>query len=50
MYSIHEIENVDPEIAKAIEDEIARQNSHIELIASGELGETKLLWLRWDHR
>lgn len=34
MYSIHEIENVDPEIAKAIEDEIARQNSHIELIAS----------------
>ena len=34
MYSIDEVKNVDPEIAKAIEDELARQNSHIELIAS----------------
>ncbi|MGI6007756.1 MAG: serine hydroxymethyltransferase [Ruminococcus sp.] len=34
MYSIHEIEKVDPEIASAIQDEIKRQNSHLELIAS----------------
>ena len=34
MYSIDEIRNEDMEIAEAIEAEIARQNSHIELIAS----------------
>ena len=34
MYSIEEIRSVDPEIAAAIEAEAARQNSHIELIAS----------------
>ena len=34
MYSLDEVKCVDPEIAKAIEDEMARQNSHIELIAS----------------
>ncbi|MDO4521993.1 MAG: serine hydroxymethyltransferase [Eubacteriales bacterium] len=34
MYSFEEIQNVDPEIAAAIQSEIARQNSHIELIAS----------------
>ncbi|MBR3684325.1 MAG: serine hydroxymethyltransferase [Lachnospiraceae bacterium] len=34
MYSLDEVRKVDPEIAKAIEDEQARQNSHIELIAS----------------
>ena len=34
MYSLDEVRNVDPEIARAIEDEQARQNSHIELIAS----------------
>ncbi|MBQ8327036.1 MAG: serine hydroxymethyltransferase [Lachnospiraceae bacterium] len=34
MYSLEEVRKVDPEIAKAIEDEQARQNSHIELIAS----------------
>ncbi len=34
MYSIDELKAVDPDIAKAIEDEQARQNSHIELIAS----------------
>ena len=34
MYSLDEVKNVDPEIAQAIEDEMARQNSHIELIAS----------------
>lgn len=34
MYDIEEIRKVDPEIAQAIEDEVARQNSHIELIAS----------------
>lgn len=34
MYSLEEVKAVDMEIAKAIEDEQARQNSHIELIAS----------------
>ena len=34
MYSLEEIRSVDPEIASAIEAEAARQNSHIELIAS----------------
>ena len=34
MYSIEEIRSVDPEIAAAIEAEVERQNSHIELIAS----------------
>ncbi len=34
MYSLDEVKVVDPEIAQAIEDEFARQNSHIELIAS----------------
>ena len=34
MYSIDEVHREDPEIAAAIEREVARQNSHIELIAS----------------
>jgi len=34
MYSLDEVKNVDPEVAKAIVDEQERQNSHIELIAS----------------
>ncbi len=34
MYSLDEVRKVDPEIAQAIVDEEARQNSHIELIAS----------------
>lgn len=34
MYDFKEIEAVDPEVAGAIEGEIKRQNSHIELIAS----------------
>jgi glycine hydroxymethyltransferase len=34
MYSLEEVRNVDPEIAKCIEDEQARQERHIELIAS----------------
>lgn len=34
MYSLEDVRAVDPEIAQAIEDEQARQNSHIELIAS----------------
>ena len=34
MYDFDEIMTTDPEIAGAIKDEIARQNSHIELIAS----------------
>ena len=34
MYSMDEIRNTDAAVAEAIEAEIARQNSHIELIAS----------------
>lgn len=34
MYSFEEIQKVDSEIAEAIQEEMARQNSHIELIAS----------------
>ncbi|MBR4588749.1 MAG: serine hydroxymethyltransferase [Lachnospiraceae bacterium] len=34
MYSFSEIENEDPRVAEAIRLEVARQNSHIELIAS----------------
>lgn len=34
MYTFEEIKNVDSEIADAIQAEMARQNSHIELIAS----------------
>ena len=34
MYSLDELRFADAEIAQAIEDEVARQNSHIELIAS----------------
>lgn len=34
MFSFDEIQNFDPELAVAIEKEIGRQNSHIELIAS----------------
>jgi glycine hydroxymethyltransferase len=34
MYSLDEVTKVDPQIAQAITDEVARQNSHIELIAS----------------
>lgn len=34
MYSLDEVKKTDPAIAQIIEDELARQNSHIELIAS----------------
>ncbi len=34
MYSLDEVRAVDPEIAELIMAELARQNSHIELIAS----------------
>ena len=34
MYSLEELRSTDAQIARAIEDELARQNSHIELIAS----------------
>jgi len=34
MYSVKEISKIDPEIAKAIEDEVNRQRNKIELIAS----------------
>ncbi|MBR2275442.1 MAG: serine hydroxymethyltransferase [Lachnospiraceae bacterium] len=34
MYSLDEVKRVDPEIAEAIQAEMQRQNSHLELIAS----------------
>ena len=34
MYSIEEVRRIDPEIAVALEQEVQRQNDHIELIAS----------------
>ena len=34
MYSLDEVKNVDPDIAALIEEEMERQNDHIELIAS----------------
>ncbi len=34
MYSLEDIRKVDPEVAKTIQEEFDRQNSHIELIAS----------------
>ena len=34
MFSFDEVQAFDPEVAKAIQDEVGRQNSHIELIAS----------------
>lgn len=34
MYALEEVKAVDPEVAEAIEAEMKRQNSHIELIAS----------------
>lgn len=34
MYSMHDIESVDPEIASLMQEEVDRQNSHLELIAS----------------
>ncbi len=37
MYSFDEVRSYDPEIAKAIEDELGRQRSHLELIASENL-------------
>ena len=37
MYSFNEVLNYDPEVAKAMEDELTRQRTHIELIASENL-------------
>ena len=34
MYDIQEVIKADPEVAKTIEDELARQKAHVELIAS----------------
>ena len=37
MYSFDEVTTYDPEVAKAIQDELGRQRSHLELIASENL-------------
>ena len=40
MYSFNEVSSFDPDLAKAMDDELARQRSHIELIASENLVST----------
>lgn len=47
MYDFEEIVKTDPEIANAIKDEMNRQNSHIELIAS-ENWVSKAVMLQWE--
>lgn len=37
MYSFDEVSGFDPELAKAMDDELNRQRTHIELIASENL-------------
>ena len=37
MYSFDEVKNYDPDLAKAMDDELTRQRTHIELIASENL-------------
>ena len=37
MYDIQEVIKADPEVAKTIEDELARQKAHVELIASEDI-------------
>ena len=49
MYSFDEVLNYDPEVAKAMEDELTRQRTHIELIASENLV-SKALWQLWEAR
>ena len=46
MYTLEDIQAVDPEIAAAITAEFDRQNSHIELIAS-ENWVSQRLCLQW---
>lgn len=50
MYSLDEIRKTDSEIAELIEAEVARQNSHIELIASENWVSKARLWQRWEAR
>ena len=40
MFSFDEIKNADIEIAEAMQDEMDRQQSHLELIASGSYGKS----------
>ena len=47
MYSYEEILKTDPEIAQAITDEMKRQNSHIELIASENCGRLSFKTILW---
>ena len=47
MYSLDEVKAVDMEVAQAIEEEVARQNSHIELIAS-ENWVSKAVMALWE--
>ena len=47
MYDFEEIRKEDPEIAEAIQAEMARQNSHIELIASENCGRVSGKTLLW---
>ena len=48
MYTLEDIKAVDTEIADAISAEFDRQNSHIELIASEELGKPCRSCPQWE--
>ena len=45
MYSFNEVSSFDPDLAKAMDDELARQRSHIELIASENLVTLSIIFL-----
>lgn len=49
MYAFDEIKKADSEIADAIQAEMERQNSHLELIAS-ENWVAKQSWQQWEVR
>ena len=49
MYAFDEIKKADSEIADAIQAEMKRQNSHLELIAS-ENWVAKQSWQQWEVR
>ncbi len=50
MYTFDEIKKADSEIADAIQAEMERQNSHLELIASENWVSTKQSWQPWEVR
>jgi len=49
MFSFDEVKNYDPEVAKAMEDELERQRTHIELIASENLVSKQVMAAMGSH-